>query len=129
MRPAGKRQEIVMADSGIFIGFGETVRGRERQALTAMGEAADYYTRQQQQGAIESFEIVLLEPHGGELSGFILVRGEKSKLAAMRASEEFDRLTTRARLVVEGVGIVTAYLGDGIGSTMAVYAQQVEELT
>src|SRR5579872_97524 len=71
----------IMADSGLFIGFGAPVRGRERQATKVFNEAFEYYSRLQQEGEIESFEPVLLEPHGGELDGFFLLRGDQDKLA------------------------------------------------
>jgi hypothetical protein len=56
--------------------FRRSVRGRERQALKVFGEAFEYYSRLQQEGEIESFEPVILEPHGGELGGFFLLRGD-----------------------------------------------------
>jgi hypothetical protein len=118
-----------MADSGLFIGFGAPVRGRERQATTVFNEAFEYYSRLQQEGEIESFEAALLEPHGGELGGFILLRGDQDKLARIRGSEEFERLTARAQLVAEDLGIVGAVLGGRLMSQMAVFSRQVEELT
>jgi hypothetical protein len=118
-----------MADSGLFIGFGAPVRGRERQAIKVFGEAFEYYTRLQQEGDIESFEPVLLEVHGGELNGFFLLRGDRDKLARIRSSEEFERLTARGELIVENFGVVGAFLGERLMSQMSVFGQQVEELT
>lgn len=118
-----------MADSGLFIGFGAPVRGRERQAITVFNEAFEYYSRLQQDGEIESFEPVLLEPHGGELSGFFLLRGDQDKLARLHGSEEFERLTVRAEILVEHIGIVSAALGARLMSQMALFAGQVDELT
>jgi hypothetical protein len=119
----------IMADSGLFIGFGAPVRGRERQAIKAFNETFEYYSRLQQEGEIESFEPVILEPHGGELGGFFLLRGDQDKLARIRGSEEFERRTVRADLIVENLGIVGAALGGRLMSQMAVYGEQVEELT
>jgi hypothetical protein len=118
-----------MADSGLFVGFGLPARGRERQAVQVFGETIEYYTRLQQQGEIESFEPVLLEAHGGELGGFFLLRGEQAKLAEVRGSEEFARLTLRAQLIADGIGIVGAVLGDRLAAEMATFSQQVEDLT
>ena len=118
-----------MADSGLFIGFGAPARGRERQAVKVFTESFEYYSRLQQEGEIESFEPVLLEPHGGELNGFFLVRGDKDKLARIRGSEEFERMTARGELIVENLGIVGAFLGERLMSQLAVFSQQVEELT
>src|SRR3974390_649419 len=105
-----------MADSALFIGFGAPVRSRERQAIKVFNEGFEYYTRLQQEGEIESFEPVLLDPHGGELGGFFLLRGDKDKLARIRRSEEFERLTARAQLIVEDIGIVSGFLGERLMS-------------
>jgi hypothetical protein len=118
-----------MADSGLFIGFGAPVRGRERQAIKVFNEAFEYYARLQQEGEIESFEPVLLEPHGGELDGFFLLRGDQDKLARIRSSEEFERLTVRGQLIIENLGIVDAALGGRLMSQMSMFGEQVEELT
>jgi hypothetical protein len=118
-----------MADSGLFVGFGLPVRGRERQAIKVFSEASEYYSRLQADGEIEGFEPVLLEPHGGELGGFFLLRGDKDNLARIRSSEEFERLTARAQLITENLGIVSAVLGERLMSQMSVFSQQAEELT
>ncbi len=118
-----------MAEAGLFIGFGLPVRGRERQAVKVFNEAMEYYARLQQQGEIESFESVFLESHGGDLNGFTLVRGNPDKLASIRTSDEFLRLSLRADLITEGFGVIGAVLGEQIGTLMGVYNEQVEDLT
>jgi hypothetical protein len=118
-----------MADSGLFIGFGLPVRGREQRATQVLNEAFEYYARLQQEGGIESFDGALLEPHGGELGGFFLLRGDRDQLARLRASEEFERLNTRALLIVDNLGVVSAYLGERLMGQVALFDQQVEELT
>ena len=118
-----------MAEAGLFIGFGNSVRGRERQALKVFGEALEYAARLQEQGEIESFETVLLDPHGGDLGGFQLLRGDADKLSRIRTSDEFIRLTTRAGLITEGLGVIGATLGEQVGALMGVYNEQVEDLT
>ena len=72
-----------MADAGLFIGWGAPVRGREAKGLEVVGEALAYYGRLQQEGAIESFETALLEPHGGDLQGFILLRGSEEAVSEL----------------------------------------------
>jgi hypothetical protein len=58
-----------------------------------------------------------------------LLRGDQDKLARLRGSEEFERRAVRADLIVENLGIVGAALGDRLVSQMAVYGEQVEELS
>src|SRR5437764_8171326 len=103
-----------MANAGLFVGWGAPVTGREAKGLEVFNEALAYYGRLQQGGEIESFDTVILEPHGGDLQGFILLRGDEENLAQLRVDDEFVRMSARASLVVEGVGVVGAALGDGL---------------
>lgn len=100
-----------MADHGIFLGWGDVVTGRERQSEKVFGEGIAYFTQLQEQGKIESFESVFLRPHGGDLNGFMLIRGERDALHEMVASPEWERLSSRVQAVVHGYGVVNAFLG------------------
>jgi hypothetical protein len=122
-------QEGAVADSVLFVGFGLPVRGRERQALRSFNEAVELWTRLQNQGQIESFEAVLLEPHGGDLGGFFLLRGQRDAIARVRAGEDFERLLTRAGLVVESLGVVGGSVGEGLARAIGIYEAALSELT
>ncbi len=114
-----------MADAGLFIGFGLPVRGRESQAVDLFNEALAWYGRLQEEGEIESFEPVFLEPHGGDLGGFILIRGDAEKLAALRVSEEFTQFSIRTDLIVENFGVVGADLGERLQKQVEYYTEQI----
>jgi len=101
-----------MANFGLFLGFNLPARGRELQASKVFGESMAYWNQRKAAGDVESVEVAILEPHGGDLGGFILIRGEPQKLAQLRGSEEFARLNTRAGFSVEGYGVVSALLDD-----------------
>lgn len=118
-----------MADAGLFIGWGAPVRGREAKGLEIFNEALAYYGRLQQDGVIEDFETAILEPHGGDLQGFILLRGGEEKLAQLRVDDEFVRMSTRAGLIVEGLGVIGASLGDGLQQAITTYQEAISELT
>lgn len=118
-----------MADAGLFLGWGPPVHGRERKSLDVFNESIQWYGQLQQAGSIESFEVVLLEPHGGELGGFVLLRGSQEQISALRVSEDFERLTTRASLIVDDVGVVGAYINEGLARAMGIYQAQLDELT
>jgi hypothetical protein len=122
------RRRYSMADAGLFIGWGEVVRGREEKAIQVFNESVQYYGGLQQEGRIESFEVCLLEPHGGDLQGFVLLRGSQEQMDAARGDEEFQRQLTRANLIVEGLGIVSAAFGEELGRQMSMYQNEVAEL-
>jgi hypothetical protein len=117
-----------MADAAIFTGWDAPVRGREEKSLEVFNEALQFYGRLQEEGRIESFEVAILAPHGGDLGGFILVRGDRAALDELRRDEEWLRLNARAGLVVERLGVVDAYIGEGLGRQMEIYRSQLGDL-
>jgi hypothetical protein len=117
-----------MADDALFFGWGEVVRGREQQAVQVFQESIEYYSRLQQDGKIESFEPWFLEPHGGDLTGFVILRGERAQLDEVRRSPEYERLTTRASLIVDRSGTVSAYTGDALARLMGLYQEATGDL-
>jgi len=116
-----------MADAALFIGFGAPTRARERQAVELLDELVVFCTGLEDRGEIGSFEPVLLDPHGGDLGGFFLLRGEAEGLDRLRRDDDFRRLSTRAGLVLERFGVVGAHVGDALGEQLAIYGSQVEE--
>jgi hypothetical protein len=117
-----------MADAAIFIGWGSTIVGREQKALQVFNEVMQHYAQLQQRGEIESFEPVALEPHGGDLAGFLLIRGTREQLNRLRASDDYQRLNARGLLVVQNFGAVDAYVGEGLGRLFGTFQQQLAEL-
>jgi hypothetical protein len=118
-----------MANAALFIGWGNVVQGREVKSLQVFGEGLQYWARLQQSGEIDSFEPVALEPHGGDLAGFVLIRGDRDKLNRLRYSDEWIRLTDRASTVVEGLGIVSGYIGEDMQRLFASYQSNTSDLT
>jgi GNAT superfamily N-acetyltransferase len=115
-------------DDVLFTGWGEVVAGREQKALTVFQETIQYWTLAQQDGRIDSFEPVLLDPHGGGIAGFVLVRGERARLDAIRADEEFERIVARAGLIVHDFGVIPGYVGEKLGRQLALFERAAEEL-
>src|SRR5919205_1840502 len=118
-----------MAEAALFVGWGAPVRGREAKSLDVFGQSVEFWGHLQQQGRIESFEVVLLYPHGGDLAGFSLLRGTHEQLNDVGGDEEFLRLITRAGLIVEGLGVVRAVLGEGLEQQIGMFQQATQELT
>jgi hypothetical protein len=117
-----------MADTALFIGWGQVVRGREARAVKVFNESVEYWGSLQSDGKIEDFEVVLLSPHGGDLSGFALLRGSRSQIAALHDDDEFEKRTARADMIIENQGVVDAAIGDGIARGMAIYQAEIDDL-
>jgi len=120
-----ERGNVMAADSALFIGWKLPVVGREADAVELFGSFVGYLGKQQSSGAIDSFEPYFLSPHGGDLGGFILVRGERARLAGLRSSEEFEELVSRCLVNVDGFGVVEAYVGEGVARQMQRYTKNI----
>jgi hypothetical protein len=117
-----------MDQAALVVVWGQAVRGREQQALEVFGEALAYYGRLREAGEIASFEPVALEPSGGDLAGFLILRGEPARLNRIRTSEEFLRLNNRSLHIVDHFGVHTAYLGDALQRLYADWGSQAAAL-
>ena len=72
--------------------------------------------------------MVLLGPHGGGLAGFILARGSKEQMAALRSREDFQRINARAAMVADDLGVVDAALGSGVEEQIGRYREAIKDL-
>jgi hypothetical protein len=113
------------SNSALFIGWKLPVVGREVEAVELFGSFVSYLRKQQAIGAIESFEPCFLSPHGGDLGGFFLVRGERARLAGLRSSDEFEELVSRCLVNVDGFGVVDAYIGETVATQLQRYAKNI----
>ena len=103
-----------MANRVLFVGWNRPVVGREQEAMQLWQKAMEYYSKLQADGRIESFEPVLLSAHGGDLNGFVMLKGDAEKLAEIRREDTFIDLTIEAGYCLDGFGIVVGYVGDGL---------------
>jgi hypothetical protein len=116
-----------MADRVLFIAWGTTVRGSEERALEVWGESLGMYGRLQQEGAIESFDVVLLEPNS-DLDGYIAIHGSAEQITALREREEFQRIRVDASLIVDDLRMIEGYSNEGVAGQMALYQEAIAKV-
>ncbi len=116
-----------MTDSALFIGWGATQAGRERRAVELFGESLRYLTGLIKSGRVASVEPFFLEPHGGDLEGFFLVRGDTEELDRIRREDSFQRLAVKAQVLVQNFGVVAAITGERLNSHMGWFAEAAKE--
>jgi hypothetical protein len=117
-----------MAEFGLFIGWGSPYPGKEMASVKVFEEAVAYWGALQAAGEIESVEYALLGAHGGDLGGFALLRGDPEKLGRLSMSPEFQRLTMRAAVCLDHVGVVPATLDAGMMSLVAQWQEVIADL-
>ncbi len=108
-----------MADRILFIGWNRPIVGREQQANQVFQKSMAFYGKLQGDGRIDSFEPVLLAAHGGDLNGFVMLKGDAGKLAEIREDDAFNELVIEAGYCVEGFGVVSGYIGEGLTEVLS----------
>ena len=116
-----------MADRLLVISWGPPVRGREERALEVFNESLGLCGRMQQDGRIESFDVVLLNPTG-DVQGYIELHGSSEQIAALDTDEEFERNTIDAQLIVENLRHTAGYTNDGVARQMALYQEALAKV-
>jgi hypothetical protein len=117
-----------MAEFGYMVGWGSAKAGREVAVGRVFDEAMAYWNGLQASGEIESFEVVMLGAHGGDLQGFALLRGDREKLVLLRMTADFVRIIARAETCLDNVGVVEAYVDGGARRLMETWESAIVDL-
>ena len=113
-----------MADRVLFISWGEVVRAREERALEVFNETLALYGRMQQDGRIEGFDVVLLEPSTG-LGGYIEIHGTAQQLATLTEEGDWRQLIADSALVVDDLKIARGAANAGVAQEIAVFQEAI----
>jgi hypothetical protein len=116
-----------MADRMLLIGWGTPVRGREERGLEVFNESIGLYGRMQQEGRIEKFDVVLLDP-STDLNGYIELHGSAEQLASARQSEDFRRTLLDASLIVDDLRVIDGFTNEGVAREMARYQESIAQV-
>ena len=111
-----------MADRVLFISWGQVVRAREERALEVFNEALALYARMQQDGRIEGFDVVILEPSSG-LGGYIEIHGTATQLATLTEEGDWRQLIADSALVVDDLKIARGATNAGVAQEIAVFQE------
>ena len=117
-----------MEKSALFVGWGAIIAGRETQAKQVLQEALQYCNSLQSANRIESFDVVILEPHGSSLSGFVLLKGDAAKIGTLRLDADFVSVIIGVQLVHQHVRVVGAHTGNEIAAIFKMWDTQEHRL-
>ena len=118
---------VAMAEAAFWIAWGLPTQGRERQALDLLNESRDYLERLTQGGQIERFDIAILKPQTTELGGFVLIQGTQAQIDSLRRDDPFQVWVNRVQLVASRVGMVDAWVGEGLTQATDLYEQALKK--
>jgi hypothetical protein len=113
--------------NALFFAWNRPIPGREKTSTAHFQEFVQYLGGLQQKGTIQSFDPVFLDPHGGDLNGFFLIKGDRAKLDELVATEEWQTHIIRAGLHLEGAGVVRGFTGNEVQERMNLWKKHLPE--
>ena len=116
-----------MGSNVVFFAWDRSIPGRERASGAHFQEFVQYLGSLQRDGTIQSFETVFLDPHGGDMNGFFLVRGERQKLDDLVSSTPWLTHITRASSHLNRAGTVRGVTGELVMERMALWTSCIPE--
>jgi hypothetical protein len=114
-----------MSAGVILFGWNRSIPGREKISASHFDEFVKYLGGLQQKGAIQAFDVVFLDVHGGDLNGFFLIRGESAKLDTLASTTEWITHITRAGLHLESAGVIRGVTGDEVMKRMEIWKNAI----
>lgn len=114
-----------MGPNVVFFAWNRSIPGRERLSAEHFDDFVQYLATQKQKGSIQSFDVVLLGPHGGDMNGFFLLRGDAPKLDTLQSTPEWITHMIRAETHLTGCGAVRGHTGDLVGEVMGIWKKQI----
>ncbi|KRD13766.1 hypothetical protein ASE48_29850 [Mycobacterium sp. Root265] len=116
-----------MSNTGFWIAWGLPTQGREPQALATLKSSRTFLAELADGGRIERFDVVVLRPQSSELGGFILIQGSTQQIDQLRRAPDFERWVNTVQLVADRVGIVDAWVNDGLDEATDLYTDALRE--
>ena len=116
-----------MASNTVFFGWDRSIPGREQTSAVHFQEFVQYLGSLEQSGAIGSWESVFLDPHGGDINGFFLIKGSPEQISDLVASEDWGLHMTKAGMHLDSSGSVTGASGDLVMERFGTWSSLIPE--
>ena len=109
--------------NAIVVSWSQVIPGREALAAELFANRIGYFEKCQKAGRLESWEPVLMSPHGGAPLGFFILRGTHENPLWVWDDEEFQQLNLRAMQCVADYSVLPAFRGTEAYEVLGMWAK------
>ena len=118
-----------MGTNTVLFGWSRSNPGREHLSGGHFEEFVKYLNGRKEAKAIDDYEIVFLDAHGGDLGGFFLIKAESAKLDTFLSTAEWIAHITRATMHLENVGVIRGVTGVRVAERMALWSGLIPQIS
>lgn len=105
-------------DHIILMSWTRAIPGREAIAGELFQSSLTWFKRQVEQGNIAGAEPYLLTANGGDINGFIIVRGSSEALTNLSHHKDYENLVVQANLCLQNFAVINGYRGSRVTEMM-----------
>ena len=110
-----------MGSNVMLFGWNRSIPGREEESGNHFDEFNGYLTALSEGDAIDNYQVIFLDNHGGDLNGFFLIYASNEKLDALCANEQWSRHVMRASLHLLNFGVVRGVANEAVMGRMELW--------
>jgi hypothetical protein len=108
-----------MATACLFIGWNRPYPGQNKEAFAYLvKEGSARLEAWKREGFFESSEMFGLTAHGGDLNGFVILKGERAKLDELRRTDAFEKFSMTMGSMFDRYGVVPGVTEEGMKKVM-----------
>lgn len=116
-----------MGTNAIFFAWNRSIPGREPLSRQHFEDFTKYLETLKGSDTIEGYDVMFLMPHGGDMNGFFLIKGEPGKLDDLMATEGWLVHMIRAGMHLENSGAIRGHTGDMVPVAMEIWSRTIPE--
>ncbi|MBK0394714.1 hypothetical protein [Ramlibacter algicola] len=114
-----------MKTNAILLTWDRALPGRELLGTELFRDFMKYAEGLKNEGAVESFDVLYLEPRGVGIAGYFVFRGAPQKLTALTERDDWVRMMLRSQMTLKNPALVRGYAGPAIGERMKTWAELI----
>lgn len=111
----------------VVISWGLPPAGREGFAGELLMNRSAYLEKHKKSGKIDSYEILIMAPHGGDPAGLLIIRGAHQNLIWMLDDTEFQDQNMRAMSCLTHYAVLPAFGGALVPEVMKMWAKALPQ--
>jgi hypothetical protein len=107
----------------VVISYGLPAAGREAFAGELLMSRVAHLEKCKKSGKIDSWENLIMAPHGGDPAGLFIIRGAHQNLIWLLDDTEFQELNMRAIYCLTNYAVLSAFGGPLVPEVMKMWAK------
>ena len=110
----------------LFLGWNRAVPGHEKNSMEIFEGFLGYLGKLENDKKILNYEPVMLNAHGGDMNGFVLIRGTEEDLHKVTTTDDWQNWMVQGWMTMQGFGLIRGVMGDEMKTRMKRFQKYIK---